>query len=155
MLCLDGVSLTRLPQPNVSARYHPSCPPAYLRKCTEVIRMGFGMPALHNDELMIPSLMSRGVLQEDANNYAIVGCIEPIIPGKHGYRAAGMSFTNFPKVLEIALHGGSDPRTGIGLYTLKSDLSSFQNFNEVMEAFTSQMGGLFRPAQDRGRACHR
>ena len=106
MLCLDSVSLTRLPQPNVSARYHSKNPDEYLEKCAEVIRLGFGMPAMHNDEMMIPSLMSRGITQEDANNYAMVGCIEPIVPGKYGYRAAGMSFTNFPKILEITLHGG-------------------------------------------------
>ena len=70
------------------------------------------MPALHNDELMIPSLLARGVSLEDARGYAIVGCIEPIIPGKQGYRSAGMSFTNFPKILELALHGGRDPLSG-------------------------------------------
>ena len=144
MLCLDAVSLTRLPQPNVSARYNPSSPPVYLRKCTEVIRLGFGMPALHNDELMIPSLHSRGVSQEDANNYAIVGCIEPIIPGKHGYRAAGMSFTNFPKILELALHGGRDPRTGINLHPSKSDLQTFKSFDQVMDAFTAQISYFVR-----------
>ncbi len=139
MLCLDSVSLTRLPQPNVSARLHPGAPPEYLRKCAEVIRLGFGMPAMHNDELMIPSLLSRGVKLEDANNYAIVGCIEPIIPGKHGYRAAGMSFTNFAKILEMALNGGRDPKTGLRLCPDDRDLASFGAFSDVMDAFTKQM----------------
>jgi formate C-acetyltransferase len=139
MLCLDSVALTRLPQPNVSARHNPKNPPIYLRKCVETIKLGFGMPAMHNDELMIPSLLSRGVSLEDANNYAIVGCIEPIIPGKHGYRAAGMSFTNFPKILEIALNGGRDPRTGILLCRGDGDLSTFRSFEDVMDAFKCQM----------------
>jgi pyruvate formate-lyase/glycerol dehydratase family glycyl radical enzyme len=144
ILCLDAVSLTRLPQPNVSARVHPSCPPLYLRKCVEVIKLGFGMPALHNDELMIPSLLARGVKLEDANDYAICGCIEPIIPGRHGYRAAGMSFTNFPKVLELALNGGKDPRTGIRIGRGGGDLASFPSFEEVLEAFKSQMEEVVR-----------
>jgi formate C-acetyltransferase len=139
MLCLDAVSLTRLPQPNVSARYHPLCDASYLRKCVEVIKLGFGMPAMHNDELMIPSLLNRQVRPEDANDYAVVGCIEPIIPGRHGYRAAGMSFTNFPKILEIVLAGGTDPRTGIRLLDGKGDLASFENFEQVMDAFSDQM----------------
>ncbi len=139
LLCLDAVSLTRLPQPNVSARLHPGAPPLYLQKCAEVIRLGFGMPALHNDELMIPSLLSRGVKLEDANNYAIVGCIEPIIPGKHGYRAAGMSFTNFAKILELALHGGRDPKTGLRLCPDERDLAGFSCFAQVMDAFRRQM----------------
>lgn len=139
MLCLNSVALTRLPQPNVSARYNPKNPRIYLKKCVETIKLGFGMPAMHNDELMIPSLLSRGVSLEDANNYAIVGCIEPIIPGKHGYRAAGMSFTNFPKILEIALNGGRDPRTGILLCRGDGDLSTFRSFQEVMDVFKFQM----------------
>jgi pyruvate formate-lyase/glycerol dehydratase family glycyl radical enzyme len=139
LLCLDSVSLTRLPQPNVSARVSPKNPPVYLRKCVETIKLGFGMPAMHNDELMIPSLLSRGVRLEDANNYAIVGCIEPIIPGKHGYRAAGMSFTNFPKILEIALNDGKDPRTGITISQGDGDLSIFKSFDEILDAFTNQM----------------
>ncbi|MBN2323077.1 MAG: glycyl radical protein [Spirochaetes bacterium] len=139
LLCLDSVSLTGLPQPNVSARVSPKNPRAYVQKCVETIKLGFGMPAMHNDELMIPSLLNRGVSLEDANNYAIVGCIEPIIPGKHGYRAAGMSFTNFPKVLELALNDGKDPRTGIRLHRGTGDLSTFESFDEVMSAFKDQM----------------
>ena len=139
MLCLDSVALTRLPQPNVSARLHPGAPPEYLHKCAEVIRLGFGMPAMHNDELMIPSLLSRGVKLEDANNYAIVGCIEPIIPGKHGYRAAGMSFTNFAKILEMTLNGGRDPKTGHRLCPDDRDLGTFASFADLLDAFEKQM----------------
>jgi pyruvate formate-lyase/glycerol dehydratase family glycyl radical enzyme len=144
MLCLDSVACTRLSQPNVSARLHPGTPPAFLRRCVEVIRLGFGMPALHNDEMMIPSLLSRGVSLADANNYAICGCIEPIIPGKHGYRAAGMSFTNFPKILEIALNGGNDPATGVALCPQAGDLGSFASFEELWQAFAVQMAYFVR-----------
>ena len=111
-LCLESIARTRLPQPNVSVRWHNGSPETLLRACTWIIGMGFGMPALHNDELMVPSLVSRGVSLADARGYAIVGCIEPIIPGKQGYRSAGMSFTNFPKILELALNGGRDPKDG-------------------------------------------
>jgi pyruvate formate-lyase/glycerol dehydratase family glycyl radical enzyme len=144
MLCLDSVACTRLSQPNVSVRLHSGTPPAFLRRCVEVIRLGFGMPALHNDEMMIPSLLSRGVSLADANDYAICGCIEPIIPGKHGYRAAGMSFTNFPKILEISLNGGRDPRSGAALCPQEGDLSSFASFEELWQAFALQMEHFVR-----------
>ena len=139
MLCLESIGLTKLPQPNVSARYNKKNPKVYLRKCIEIIKLGFGMPAMHNDELMIPSLLNRGVTLEDSNNYAICGCIEPIVPGKFGYRTAGMSFTNFPKILEIALNGGKDPRTKIRFLPTKKDITSFNDFNEVMENFSKLM----------------
>lgn len=135
MLCLDSVAETRLPQPNVSARYNEKNPDEYLNRCLEVIQLGFGMPALHGDQMMIDSLASRGVSREDANNYAIVGCIEPIIPGKCGYRSAGMSFTNFAKMLEITLSGGRDPETGLTLCPLEGDLTTFRSFQELMDAY--------------------
>lgn len=138
-LCLDSVAQTQLPQPNVSARVHKTSSSTYLQKCLEVISLGFGMPALHNDDLMIPSLLARGVSLEDANNYAIVGCIEPIIPGKQGYRSAGMSFTNFTKILEIALNNGCDPRTSVKLHEGNGDLAVFKTFKDVMDAFKQQM----------------
>ena len=87
------------------------------------------MPAMHSDELMIPSLEQHGVTKEDANNYAIVGCIEPIVPGKFGYRAAGMSFTNFAKILEVTLNGGHDTRTGLDLYKGGKKLGEYDSFD--------------------------
>ncbi len=139
MLCLDSIALTRLTQPNVSARYNEKNPDEYLDKCVEIIKLGFGMPAMHGDKMMIPSLVKRGVSQEDANNYAIVGCIEPIVPGKFGYRSAGMSFTNFAKVLDITLNGGKDTNTGLYLLKQKKDLATFKDINELMEAYNNQM----------------
>ncbi len=144
MLCLDSVGITRLPQPNVSARYNEKNPIEYLEKCIEIIKLGFGMPAMHGDKVMIPSLINRGVSQEDANNYAIVGCIEPIIPGKFGYRSAGMSFTNFSKVLEIVINGGVDPRTGLNLLKQNKTLAEMETFEEFVEAYNKQMEYVVR-----------
>lgn len=139
MLCLDSVGKTQLPQPNVSARYNKLNPDAYLKKCIEIIKLGFGMPAMHSDELMIESLMSRGVTRRDANNYAIVGCIEPIIPGKFGYRSAGMSFTNFSKILELALNKGKDEVTGIVPLAASKDLTTYGSTDEILAEFMRQM----------------
>lgn len=144
MLCLDSVSLTRLTQPNVSARFNEKNPPEYLHKCVEVIKLGFGMPAMHGDHVMIPSLISRGVSKEDASNYAIVGCIEPIIPGKFGYRSAGMSFTNFAKVLEITMNKGTDPRTGLHLLKQDKSFQEMKSIDELRSAFDMQMSYVVR-----------
>lgn len=144
MACLESVILTRLPQPNVSARFSPCNPDAYLKKCVQVIKLGFGMPAMHSDELMIPSLEQHGVTKEDANNYAIVGCIEPIVPGKFGYRAAGMSFTNFAKILEVTLNGGHDTRTGLDLYKGGKKLGEYDSFEEIMEEYRKTIARIVK-----------
>lgn len=139
MICLDSIGLTRLTQPNVSARFNEKNPTEYLRKCVDIIKLGFGMPAMHGDHMMIPSLINRGVSPEDANNYAIVGCIEPIVPGKFGYRSAGMSFTNFAKVLEITLNGGIDEKTGFSLLPQEKSFEDMVSMEELMEAYDRQM----------------
>lgn len=144
MMCLDSVALTKLTQPNMSARFNEKNPQEYLHKCVEVIKLGFGMPAMHGDHVMIPSLMNRGISQEDANNYAIVGCIEPIIPGKFGYRSAGMSFTNFAKVLEITMYGGVDPRTGMKLIDQDKTLAEMTSIEELKAAYNRIMAHVVK-----------
>ncbi len=42
------------------------------------MRLGFGMPALNNDEIIIPSFMDWQVKEEDAYNYSAIGCVDVI-----------------------------------------------------------------------------
>ncbi len=72
------------------------------------MKLGFGMPALNNDEIIIPSFINWGVKEEDAYNYSAIGCVETAVPGKWGYRCTGMSYINFPKVLLITMNNGVD-----------------------------------------------
>jgi pyruvate formate-lyase/glycerol dehydratase family glycyl radical enzyme len=102
-MVLETIRETRLTQPNVSARVHAGTPDRFLMECARTIKLGFGMPAMKNDEIIVPALLEKGVRPEDAYNYAIVGCIEAAVPGKWGYRNTGMSFLNLLKVLELTL----------------------------------------------------
>jgi len=138
-LFLDALGEIKLSEPNFYVRYHHNCPEELLVKCAEIIRMGFGMPALVNDEVIVPSLMNRGVSLEDALNYATMGCLEVSVPGKWGYRANGKIKFNLLKVFELALNGGKDPVTGIGLCPGSADLENFKSFDEVMDAWKTQL----------------
>jgi pyruvate formate-lyase/glycerol dehydratase family glycyl radical enzyme len=130
---------TRLTQPNVSARYHSSSPEAFLIECGRTIKMGFGMPAMKNDESIIPALLEKGVRPEDAYDYAIVGCVEAAVPGKWGYRNTGMAFLNMLKVLELAYNGGRDPNTGVVLSPGGGELTDLRSFDDLYEAFLEQL----------------
>jgi formate C-acetyltransferase len=138
-LVLETIRETRLTQPNVSARYHAGAPDRFLYECARTIRLGFGMPAMKNDEAIIPALLEKGVSSEDAYNYAIVGCIEAAVPGKWGYRNTGMSFLNMLKVLELAYNDGTDPVTGRRLCPGSGSLADFKSFNELYAAFRRQL----------------
>ena len=96
------------------------------------------MPAMKNDEIIVPALLEKGVAPADAYNYAIVGCVEVSVPGKWGYRVTGMSFLNVLKVLEIALNNGVDPNTGLQLLPGRGDLSAFDSFEALYRAFHEQ-----------------
>ena len=80
----------------------PDSSAEFMNECIEVVRLGFGMPAFNNDEIIIPSFIEKGVKEEDAYNYSAIGCVETAVPGKWGYRRTGMSFLNFPKSPLIA-----------------------------------------------------
>ena len=114
-MVLETIREVRLTQPNVSARVHTGTPDRFLMECARTIKLVFGMPAMKNDEIIIPSLLEKGVNPGDAYNYAIVGCIEVAVPGKWGYRVTGMTFLNVLKILELTLNDGVDPKTGLQL----------------------------------------
>ncbi|HSV86706.1 MAG TPA: glycyl radical protein [Levilinea sp.] len=138
-MALETIRQTRLTQPNVSARYHTGTPDRFLYECARTIRLGFGMPAMKNDEIIIPALMDKGATAEDAHNYCIVGCVEAAVPGRWGYRNTGMAFLNLLKVLELAYNDGRDPNSGKRLYAGRGALLDFRSFDELYAAFKEQL----------------
>lgn len=111
-LILKSVAQTKLPQPNLTVRYHKGLDDRFMNEAMEVVKLGFGMPAFNSDEIIIPSFIARGIKEKDAYNYSAIGCVEVAVPGKWGYRCTGMSFLNFPKSLLIAMNDGVDPASG-------------------------------------------
>jgi pyruvate formate-lyase/glycerol dehydratase family glycyl radical enzyme len=134
-LVLRSVAQTKLPQPNLTVRYHKGLADDFMMECIEVMRLGFGMPAMNSDEVIISSLMDKGVSQHDAYNYSAIGCVEVAVPGKWGYRCTGMSFLNFPKTLLVAMNSGADPTSGTPLATPSPHFTEMTSFDELMRAW--------------------
>lgn len=134
-LILRSVAQTRLPQPNLTVRYYSGLSARFMDEAIEVVKLGFGMPAFNNDEIIIPSFAARGVKEEDAYNYSAIGCVETAVPGKWGYRCTGMSFLNFPKSLLIALNDGVDPASGTKLMEGTGHFKDMTRFEQVEEAW--------------------
>ena len=133
---LESVSATRLTQPNLTVRYHSGLDEAFLGACVEVIKLGFGMPAFNNDEIIIPTMLSLGVAPEDAYDFSAIGCVEVAVPGKWGYRCTGMSFLNLMKVLKIALNNGIDPDTGVKYLESEKHLGNFESFDDLFDTWS-------------------
>jgi pyruvate formate-lyase/glycerol dehydratase family glycyl radical enzyme len=132
---LESVGEAKLTQPNLSARLHANSPEKFIRECANIIATGFGMPALHTDEIIITALLNKGVHYKDAYNYTMVGCVEVAVPGKWGYRCTGMTFLNMIKVVELTLHDGYDSRTGLTLHTGNGRLTDFKTFAALWSAW--------------------
>ena len=137
-LSLRAMDLTRLPEPNLSVRYWAGSPRTLLNESARLIREGFGMPSLFADETVIPAMMSIGLPEEVARDYASMGCVEVAIPGRWGHRATGMTYINFGKILEIVLNNGTDPASGIQLMSVNGRPGRevhFNSYDEVWEAW--------------------
>ncbi|ERK32304.1 glycyl radical protein [Clostridium intestinale] len=134
-LILESVGEAKLTQPNLSARVHLNTSEKFIRECTEVISTGFGMPALHNDEIIIPALLNKGVSLKNAFNYTMVGCVEVAVPGKWGYRCTGMTFLNLLKAFELTINDGLDKRTGYTLLKGNGSLKDFTDYNSLWKAW--------------------
>ena len=143
-LVLKSVAQTRLTQPNLTVRYHKNINKHFLDECIEVMCLGFGMPALNNDEIIIPSFMDWGVKEEDAYNYSAIGCVETAVPGKWGYRCTGMSYINFPRMLLCTMNNGVDLTSnkrftkGYGYFT------EMESYEELLEAWDKTIREITR-----------
>lgn len=143
-LVLRSVAQTKLPQPNLTVRYHSGLDNNFMNECIEVMKLGFGMPAFNNDEIIIPSFEKIGVTEEDAYDYSAIGCVETAVPGKWGYRCTGMSYMNFPKILMIAMNDGIDPVSGKRFVEGYGHFKEMKSFEELQDAWDKTVRELTR-----------
>ena len=136
-LILDVIEEMRLLQPSSMIQLGAAAPDDFLARALRIVRTGYGQPSIFNSEAIVKELVRAGKSLEDARDGGSSGCVETGAFGKEAYLLTG--YFNLPKVFEITLHGGIDPRTGkrIGLET--GDPAKFKTFDELFEAFRKQI----------------
>lgn len=135
-MCIEATMHVLLPQPSFSVRVWNGTPHEFLIKAAKLTRTGVGLPAYYNDEVIIPSLQSRGLTLEDARDYNIIGCVEPQKSGKtDGWHDA--AFFNMCRPLEMVFSNGVDKGEQIGPKT--GDVSEFKTFSQFYDAYKKQM----------------
>ena len=135
-MCLTASMHVMLPQPSLSIRVWNGSPHKLLIHAAEVTRTGIGLPAYYNDEVIIPSLMSRGLTLQDAREYNIIGCVEPQKAGKtEGWHDA--AFFNMCRPLELVFSDGMDKGERVGPQT--GDVTKFTTFEEFYDAYKTQI----------------
>ena len=136
-LLLEVIDELHLVQPSPNVQLSRQSPDAFLRATCEVIRKGYGYPAVFNADGVVTQLLRSGKSVEDAREGGTSGCVESGAFGKEAYILTG--YFNLPKVLELTLHGGVDPRTGIQLGPRTGDPRSFATFEGLFGAWETQL----------------
>jgi formate C-acetyltransferase len=136
-LLLDVIEEMRLLQPSSSVQVSKKNPDRFVRRAAKIIRTGFGQPSLFNSDLIVQELVRMGKSVTDARCGGSSGCVEVGAFGKEAYILTG--YFNLPKVLELTLNNGTDPRTGARLGIETGDPSAFVSFDELFSAFERQL----------------
>ncbi|HIE28392.1 TPA: glycyl radical protein [Candidatus Poribacteria bacterium] len=135
-MCLEATRRCQKIAPNLSLRLHQNSPDELWMKALEVIATGVGMPALYNDDILIPAMMRYGITEEDARDYAMNGCSQIDIQGK-SHMGLEDGEVNLLKCLELALNNGFDPLTKQQIGPKTGD--KFESFDDVMKAYKKQV----------------
>lgn len=136
-LMLDVIEEMRLLQPSSMIQVSKKNPDRFIARTVKIVKSGFGQPSIFNTDAIVQELVRHGKELVDARNGGTSGCVESGAFGTEAYILTG--YFNLVKVLEITLNNGIDPKTGkqIGLKT--GDPADFTSFDQVQEAFTSQL----------------
>lgn len=135
-MAIEASMHVMLPQPSLSIRVWNGSPHELLIKAAKLTRTGIGLPAYYNDEVIIPSLLNRGLTLSDARDYNIIGCVEPQKAGKtDGWHDA--AFFNMCRPLELVFSNGYDKGELVGIET--GDVTKMKTFEEFYDAYKRQM----------------
>lgn len=136
-MLLEVIDEMRLLQPSSNIQLSKKNPDRFLRRACEIVRKGWGQPSMFNADAVVQELLRQGKSLADARAGGTSGCVETGAFGKEAYILTG--YLNLVKILEITLHDGYDPRTGIQLGPNTGKAEQFTSFEELMDAYQCQL----------------
>jgi trans-4-hydroxy-L-proline dehydratase len=136
-LLLEVIEELHILQPSQNVQISHETPEDFLRAALRVIRRGYGYPSVFNTDMVIEEMLRQGKSIADAREGGTSGCVETGAFGKEAYILTG--YFNLPKLLELALHNGRDPRTGRQLGPQTGDPSTFDSLCSLFQAWERQV----------------
>ncbi len=136
-MLLDTIEEMRLLQPSSNIQVSRKSPDRFIARTVEILKTGFGQPSIFNADSVLIEMLRQGKSLEDARASGCSGCVEAGAFGKEAYILTG--YFNLPKVLEITLNDGFDPRTGKMIGIKSGNPSDFKSTDELIEAFSKQV----------------
>jgi pyruvate formate-lyase/glycerol dehydratase family glycyl radical enzyme len=136
-LILEAAKDCPTPHHTLTVRVHERTPEKLMLKALEVVKTGIGMPAFIGDKGHIEFLLSRGVPVNMARDYILAGCLDINLTGNSLIVSEPMFIV--PRVLDIFMHNGVDPKTGKQVGPKTGEFTEFQSFEDLLKAFKKQM----------------
>ncbi|MFC1556245.1 trans-4-hydroxy-L-proline dehydratase [candidate division KSB1 bacterium] len=136
-MIMDVVAEMKLIQPSPSVQISKKTPDRFLKHVMKVVRKGYGQPSIFNTDAVVQEMVRQGKSLEDARCGGTSGCVETGAFGKENYNLTG--YFNLPKIFEITLNDGVDPRTGKKIGVKTGDPATFTSFDQLFNAFEKQM----------------
>ena len=136
-LLLEVMDDLHLLQPQGNIQLSRKNDDRFLKAALGVVRKGYGYPSVFNADGVVEQLVRAGKSLQDAREGGTSGCIETGAFGKEAYILTG--YLNLPKILEIALNDGIDPRTGRQIGPATGDPREWESLDDAMAAFTRQL----------------
>ncbi len=143
-LFLKACSNAGVPTPVLTVRVHKESPGKLLEEIAESLNTGCNsMPVLYNDETIIPGMVSSGIPLQEARDYVVDGCWEPILNAKGDWTFGTI---NMLTILECALNGGCLISNNPALLRGQKMSYSFyptemiKTFDDLLDSVKSQIG---------------
>ena len=136
-LIMDVIEEMRILQPSSMIQVSKKNPDRLIKRALDIIKTGFGQPSVFNTDAIVGELVRQGKSLIDARSGGASGCVESGAFGRESYILTG--YFNLPKVLEITLHNGLDPRTGKRVGVETGTAESFAAFDDLLAAFSRQL----------------
>ena len=138
-MMLQATMDVQLYQPSLSVRYNMAKNPnSFLRKVVELISLGTGFPAFHNDEVGIRMVMNKGVPLKEAYDWNPCGCVETNLSGRMRQYTA-LADINLGSVVEFALLDGKNRKSGKYIGARTGNPLDFKTYEEFLEAVKEQI----------------
>ena len=138
-LILQATMDVQLYQPSLSVRYSMAANPnRFLRKIAELIRLGTGFPAFHNDDIGIRMLLNKGVPLKEAFDWNPCGCVETNLAGRMRQYTA-LADINLGSMIELALNNGICRKSGVRIAPEVGEATTFQDYPAFEEAVKQQI----------------
>lgn len=141
-MILEAHAHTHFDDPEPTLQWHKNTPDSILKATLEVLRLGSGQPHIINADVIIPSLMGRGVTLGEARNFSDLGCQEnvtdPNTSGADTNPRSNAGWFNIPKLVEFALFNGVDRTSGAQCGPKTGDARFFGSMDEFFQAVKEQ-----------------